>query len=115
MQEIRNEGSARARLGRKPALCSGKLSASSLVYEGHVILASVIVKTDGINDATAVVYDSTSAAGKIVREFKVKAEENFGGNALNFPIYLENGLYVSLTGAGASYIIDYIEYTEPKL
>lgn len=94
-----------------PAACSGQKSSSELILTGRGLLASILLLTDGSNDATLTVYDNTAASGKIVRKFKVLASEEFGGTILPYPIYMENGIYVAVSGTGATYIIDYINRT----
>lgn len=94
-----------------PAFCSGKKTASELIFTGKPALTSIILLTDGTNDATLTVYDNTEASGKIVREFKIKGAENFGGMVIKNPIFILNGIYAELSGIGASYFVDYIEET----
>ena len=92
-----------------PAQCAGEQTSSQLIATGPCVLASVIVHTDGTNNVTVIVYDNTAASGKIVRRFAVKGTENYGGNALRFPVRMANGIYVAMSGTGGSYIVDFIQ------
>ena len=95
-------------LGRGPAICSGKKTASALIYTGKAAITSIILCTNGTNDATIVVEDGSTT----VREFKVTGSENFGGNSINYPINVETDIDVTITGTGAYYFIDYIVLEE---
>lgn len=91
-----------------PATCSGEKTASELINSGPCYLTSLIINTDGVNDATVIVYDAASAAGKIVRRFKINGDENYGGNVIKYPVKMDNGIYVALSGTGGSFIADYL-------
>lgn len=98
----------------RPAICSGEKTSSELIYTGSCAVTAIVAITNGSNDATLIVYDNLSAAGKVIREFTIVAAENYGGNILKFPIYIQNGIYASISGTGASYIIDYIPLKNPN-
>ena len=99
-------------LGNVPAQCSYKKTADAIIVTGKAAITSIILVTDGTNDASLVVHDSVDNSGKIVRDFRVNGESDFGGNAINYPIYVENGIWCNVTGTGAFYFIDYIKFDE---
>lgn len=69
------------------------------------------VITDSTNDATAIVYDVASsgdaAAGNKVGEYKVAGADEYGGVIFPQAVDCVAGLYVDITGTGASYIAYY--------
>ena len=89
---------------------SGEISSSSIIYSGSCWITSIMVNTNGSNDATVLLYNNTSAAGSIVVEIKVAAAENYGGRIWKFPRKCNNGIYAAITGTGASCIVEYIPY-----
>jgi len=90
------------------ATSSGEQTADALIYTGKCVVTLIKVITDGTNDAKIVVYDNTSGAGKVVDEVTATGPDNYGGRAMYFPILMEKGIYVDVTGTGASYLIEYI-------
>lgn len=71
-------------------------------------LCGVLITTDGANDATARIYDNKSAAsGTTLFLGKVNATSHFGGAWFGDGLSFSNGIYVDVTGTGASYIIYY--------
>lgn len=95
-----------------PVVCSGEQSSTATVKTGECLLAGVKVFTDGTNDATVVVYDNTAASGKVVDKYKVTGTENYGGTIYGkAPIEISNGIHVTVSGTGASYLVNYFDYT----
>lgn len=75
-------------------------------------VCSILIMTDGTNDAKVILYD-VSAAGDIavtnkISEITVVGADNYGGRAWPYPVRFSNGLYADVTGTGASYIIEWI-------
>jgi len=89
------------------SLGTGELTASSLVYSGVCWITGVQVVTDGVNDAKIIVYDATEASGKVITEITVTGAYHYGGQVWTFPEVCRNGIYVAVTGTGASYFIRY--------
>lgn len=88
-------------VGQSPHVVSTKKS----------ILVAVHVFTDGINDATVTVYDSdTGANGTVLAKYIVKGTERQLGEGGIWAIAI-NGLAVSLSGAGSSALIRYVDYS----
>lgn len=81
---------------------SDLLAASTLVATGKNYLNGLIAGADGTNAATVTIYDNTAASGKVLMKLVVKA----GNTAeIAFPtrgIHAENGIYVAISGTGAS-------------
>ena len=91
------------------ALSSGQKSTSELIADNPCNLSHVSVQTNGSNAGTITVYDNTSAAGKIVWTQKVEGSENIGGRNWQFPVKCYNGIYVTISGTNAKYIIEYVQ------
>ena len=99
-------------LGSAAAQCSGKKTADATIATGKCAVTSVILVTDGTNDASLVMHDSVDNSGTIIREFRVDGESDFGGNAINFPVFMAEGIYANVTGTGAFYFIDFVDLDE---
>jgi len=84
-----------------------EFTSSQLLSGGPTCLRYVKVITDGTNDAKAILYDNTSGSGTVVDETTAAAGNNYGGGNVNPPdgIRCVNGLYLTLTGTGASAIV----------
>lgn len=90
------------------ATSTGELTADTLIVQKKGALCSVLVITDGTNAATVLIYDNTSAAGKKIAEFTVAGATGYGGRNWIFPVGYENGLYMDISGTGASAIVEYV-------
>lgn len=84
----------------KRAQPSGELSSSQKITTGNGVCQSVVVHTDGTNDALGLVYDNGTNSGTIIARVPVVGADNIGG-ILNFNAQYNTGLYVELTGTGA--------------
>ncbi len=82
------------------------LADEGTVFTGWGYLASILILTDGTNDATAIIYDNTAASGKKLWEGKVKGADNYGGRNWVKPVEFLIGMYVDLTGTDSSCIIE---------
>ena len=83
------------------------LSSSTLVFTGKCYLRSVGVFTDGTNAATVTVYDNTSAAGKkVAGPYVICGACYFGGETMP-PTPCANGIYVVISGTGATARVRY--------
>lgn len=91
------------------AVGSGEKIADAVVYSKKCYITAVEVITDGSNDAVVVIYDSpTGANGSVIKEITVAGGDNYGGRNWVFPRKCD-GIYVDVSGTGASYIIEYIK------
>ena len=82
------------------------VTSSGAVRTGPCLLDSVLIVTDGTNDASVILYDNASAAsGKVIFKGKVSGASNFGGGGPSKPCRVHNGIYLSLTGTGAGCIV----------
>ena len=87
------------------SISSGVLSASAQVFTGKNRINALTVLTDGTNPATIEIYDNTDASGK-----KAVVGNCVGANLTNHyifenPVLIETGIYVNITGAGATCIV----------
>lgn len=88
----------------------GIQSASGLIFEGNGVFNGIEVITDGANNATATVYDNISGSGTELFYGVVTGASNFG-TLSPVAISCRTGLYVTISGTGAKYII---HYTPPR-
>lgn len=85
---------------------SGELTSSTALQAQGSLLDGVLVITDGTNAATVIIYDNASAAsGKKLFEAVVAGANNTGYFDLPYAVKAEDGLYVSISGTGASAIV----------
>jgi hypothetical protein len=98
--------------GYPTAFTSYEKVADATIHTGACLLVSVLVITDGTNAATVFLYDKPSVTGidpaNKLAEFTVAGAAGYGGRNWVFPIACSSGIYVDVTGTGASYIVEYI-------
>jgi len=85
---------------------SGEITATGLVYTGPVVVKQVHVCTDGTNDATAVLDDSVDGSGTDKLEVQCDAATEKTKHTPPLNIDFIDGVYVTLTGTGASVFVD---------
>lgn len=89
---------------------SGVISSSQVVWAsgaGHQFVSALIL-TDGSNAATVTAYDNaTGAGGKVIFKGTVSGPSNFGGGDAGAPVNLSHGIYVEISGTGASAVVYY--------
>ena len=97
---------------RDYAKTSFEKTASATINSGPCRLCAVLMITDGTNPATAILYNLTSAvgaaAGNKVWEGTVAGATGYGGRNWTVPVACDTGLYLALSGTGASAIVEYI-------
>jgi len=86
---------------------SGEQTATGVIYNGESFLAAVEVITDGTNDAKLIIYDALTTDGKVVFEMTVTGSSHYGGRLFIPAVYMQTGIYCVVSGAGASYIVEY--------
>ena len=89
------------------SISSGVLNTDTLVFTGRNRINAITVLTDGTNAATVDIRDGTTVSGTIKLTGKC-----VGANLINHlifenPVVVENGIYVDLTGTGATCIVYY--------
>lgn len=89
---------------------AGLKTASESVLTGKGSLCGIEIITDGTNDASATVYDETSASGTVLYRGTIRGSSQFGGVTFNPPVRYTTGIYVLFYGTGASYIVHYSGY-----
>ena len=97
----------------QPARTSYEITASAaIVAHGEVLLTSVTVITDGTNPATVALYDKPSAtgiaAGNKLWEGIIAGADGNGGKNWTYPVRCSAGIYCTISGTGASAIVEYI-------
>jgi hypothetical protein len=92
------------------AISSGEKTSDTIIHTGACRLTGIQIITDGTNDATVILYDNTSAAGKVLFQGTVEggAAIHYGGRNWTFPVSCNIGIYLDLTGTGASAIVEYV-------
>lgn len=83
----------------------GESTADGILHNGPTRLAGVQVITDGTNNATVILYDNTAASGTKVYEGGAVGADLSKLDAFDVPVKCENGLYLDITGTGASCIV----------
>jgi len=84
---------------------SGLLTIDSLITStGKSILTDIIINTDGTNDATLTLVDAVSAA--TIFKATVVGSDNTGVFN-NFNTRADGGLFATITGTGADYIVHF--------
>lgn len=87
-----------------------RLVADTLICSGNCILYGILIETDGTNNATLIIYDNTSAAGKDVRKMIVKGANYYGGFELPAGLICGNGIYADVAGIGAAFWVTFGKY-----
>lgn len=83
------------------------MSASGQAVTGACWITGLQVVTNGSNDATITVYDGTSTSGKMIGTYYVPGAL-YGDRAVwTFPRRADGGIYVTVSGTGASAVIEY--------
>lgn len=85
----------------------GEFTSDGAVWaNGPGRLSHVTVRSDGTNDATAILYDNASAAtGTKVFEGGVAGGDEARPFDFADAVRFKNGLYLDITGTGASVIV----------
>ncbi len=91
---------------------SDLLSASAVILNKDGYLAGCRVFTDGTNNATLTIYDNASAAsGKVLDKIIVVGADYMGGvkegDGAYKGIVARNGIYASISGTGATFIVHF--------
>lgn len=81
--------------------------ASALIATGRNRINAITFLGDGTNASTLIIYDNTSAAGKVLAKLVNKATDQQNHVIFTNPVYGENGIYGALSGVGGNYIIYY--------
>lgn len=84
---------------------SGEKTTDAAIVNGKGLLCGIHVITDGTNDATVIVYDNTSAAGTKLFEAVVAGANDAQLFDFSVPVKAQIGIYVDVSGTGASYIV----------
>ena len=93
--------------GFESSISSGEKTSDAQVAIGNGAITAFEVITDGTNDAKIIIYDNTAASGKVLNEMTVIGGAHFGGREPMFPPEFYTGIYVDVSGTGASYIVEY--------
>ena len=79
---------------------SGEKTASALILTGAGFFHQLIVQPDGVNDVTVSVYDNTAASGTKILPTIVFAGDEGPQATPPVWIYVDAGIYVSISVAG---------------
>jgi len=90
---------------------SGVIASSAVVSKYPCLLTDLAVYANGTNGATVILYDNASAASGTVIGKVILPTTSYSGGLINpVPVKALNGVYVSITGTGASAIV----FTTPE-
>lgn len=81
---------------------SGEKTSSVVIATGAGHLCGCGINTDGSNNATVILYDSLAASGTKLWEQVVLGADVTGGFFAFAPIKFTTGVYLSISGTGAS-------------
>lgn len=100
-------------LAFEPCKSSGERTASALIYTvpgsgTECYLTAVKVITDGTNNAKVIIDDSLAGTGTVIDETTVVGGDHWGGRTWPYPLKITTGIYVTVSGTGGSYIVEYI-------
>ncbi len=82
----------------------GEKTADGILHTGKGYLTSLQIITDGTNTATVIIYDGLTAAGVKIFEGSVVGANLSGLYDFTGPITFKVGMYLDITGTGASCI-----------
>jgi hypothetical protein len=88
-----------------------ELTADTQILTKGGSLCSILIMTDGSNDARVILYDVSTGndaaiTNKLV-EITVKGADNYGGRIWVDPVQFTEGLYADINGTGASFILEW--------
>lgn len=83
------------------------MTASGQAVTGPCWITAVQVVTNGSNDATITVYDGTSTSGGMIGTYYVPGALYGDRVVWTFPRRVVNGIYVNVSGTGASAVVEY--------
>lgn len=94
------------------AQSSGEQTASAAIYAGSCALTGIHLIGDGTNDPKVILNDHATAASGTVKA-EVSDDVSVSGQVTKYlsfsnPVIFQNGIYATVSGTGASYIIEYI-------
>ena len=97
----------------EPSVSSGEQTISKVIYTVpsrgvKCYLAAVKVITNGTDNAKVIIDDSTDGTGTVKDETTVVGGDHWGGRTWPYPVRMTTGIYVTVSGTGASYIVEYI-------
>lgn len=87
------------------SISSGLQTTSQLIWTGKNRINAVSFLGDGTNPGALSIYDATSATGKIAIKATTRSTDVQNHIIFANPVLFENGIYASVTGTGASYIV----------
>jgi len=90
------------------SVSSGEQTADATVVSGTCYIVSVLVVTDGTNDAK-LVLKAGGSGGTVQYETTVIGSDHYGGRLWTFPVEFVTDCYADVTGTGASYIVEYLK------
>ena len=87
---------------------SGLLNASGVIFAGRQRVNALTIFSNGLVDATVALYDNPSAgSGKIGVQGLCVGANKVTHFVFENPVFFDTGLYASVTGTGASFIVYY--------
>lgn len=87
---------------------TGEITTSQVILDRPGNLSAVLIITDGTNPATVMLFDGMDANGKKLGEWSVPGASLYGGRNWTFPVQCKAGIYCTVSGTGASAIVEYI-------
>lgn len=88
------------------SISSGEQTTTKCVITGPCKMSGLGIITDGTNTAKVIIDDSTDGSGTVNWEQSVVGANHYGGRNWTDPLEFDNGIYVTVSGTGASYFIE---------
>lgn len=89
------------------AIATAPITASGQAVTGACWITGLQVLTNGTNDATITLYDGTGTGGNTIGTYYVPGALYGDRKVWTFPRRAAGGIYVTVTGTGASAVIEY--------
>ena len=90
------------------AISSGAIATGTTnVYNGKGSMNGLLVISDGVNTATAIVYDNTAGSGTVLARASATTTQGAVNIQFNTPVRCDIGLTVVVSGAGAPLAVVY--------
>ena len=94
------------------SVSSGELTATASVATGTCYITSILIITDGTTNGKVIIDDSTDGSGTVKWEQTVLGGNHYGGKDWSYPVEFKKGIYVTLSGDGATFIVEYVTVLE---
>jgi len=89
---------------------SYEITASKQILTKGGSLCSILIMTNGTDDAMVILYDNATTTTDITKklvEITVAGADNYGGRIWADPVRFTEGIWAYVSGTGASFILEW--------